>query len=243
MAEKSVFQKNFHLPDAYNYLFHKGLEHESNEIEYSTDKYKSYRSTIKRAKIIILLIEKNLLDDFCQKVWTDGLTPKGKTRIKFLINLIDRFKSEQSESSEDNESDDTSIEETAFAYEDDLQNFLLKNLTKIEKGLTLYSDENGISGEQFVIPGTSRRIDILAKDENNQFVVIELKVSRGHERVIGQILYYQSKIREIFNVDKVRGVIVAKELSEELISACKYLSDIELFEYQLSFSINKHNKS
>ena len=80
-----------------------------------------------------------------------------------------------------------------FAYERDLQNFLSKNLFVIEPGLRLYEDE-GINGIEFDVGG--RYIDILAMDKNNDYVVIELKVSRGYDRVVGQILRYMAWIEK-----------------------------------------------
>jgi endonuclease len=65
---------------------------------------------------------------------------------------------------------------TAFAYERDLRNFLSKNLHVIEKGLSLYEQEE-IKGIEF--PAGGRFIDILAVDSKGGYVVIELKVSRG----------------------------------------------------------------
>ena len=84
----------------------------------------------------------------------------------------------------------TEIQESAeavtpseFAYESDLRDFLAKNLSIIEPDLRLYQDE-GITGIEFPVGG--RFIDILAVDVNGHFVVIELKVSRGYDRVIGK---------------------------------------------------------
>jgi RecB family endonuclease NucS len=74
-----------------------------------------------------------------------------------------------------------------FAYEHDLQSYLAKNLHRIEPGLRLY-DEEEISSLEF--PAGDRYIDILAVDAQGNFVVIELKVSRGYDRVIGQLLRY-----------------------------------------------------
>ena len=120
-----------------------------------------------------------------------------------------------------------------FAYEKDLQSFLVKNLNLIEDGLVLYKDEE-ITGVEFPVGG--RFIDILAIDKNNNYVVIELKVSKGYERVIGQLLRYMGWIEknQIDKGQKVRGVIIAKEISEDLILACSKISDVKLFEYELS---------
>lgn len=80
----------------------------------------------------------------------------------------------------ENEKDGPEVSE--FAHETDLKNFLSKNLTFIEDGLVLY-DEEGISGIEF--PSGGRFIDILAKSKDDSLVVIELKISRGYDRVVG----------------------------------------------------------
>ncbi|MBK9718828.1 MAG: DUF91 domain-containing protein [Saprospiraceae bacterium] len=233
------YNKNFSFFDAYDFLKANGLEHEYEEIKNSSDKFKSYSSTLRRAKIVSLVRVKNLLDDFCTSVWTSGLTDKGKLRIKFFENLVFRFNSDQEgTNSEDEEEEENAKEESEFAYEKDLQKYLVKNLSIIEKGLKLYQAD-GIDGEEFYVPGTSRRIDILATDKNNNFVVIELKVSRGYEKVVGQTLFYQSSIKTIFQQNKVRAIIIAREIISELKTATQFLPDFELFEYQLSLTLNK----
>lgn len=125
-----------------------------------------------------------------------------------------------------------------FAYEKDLQNFLAKHLDLIEKGLRLWIDEDGeVNGIEFDVGG--RRIDILAVDTSNNFVVIELKVSKGYDRVVGQLLRYMAWI-ENHHADAgqtVRGVIIAREISEDLRLATKRLEGVQLFEYALSIEL------
>lgn len=129
-----------------------------------------------------------------------------------------------------------------FAYEKDLQNFLAKNLSLIESGLLLYIEEE-ISGIEF--PVGNRFIDILAIDSNNNYVVIELKVSRGYDRVVGQILRYMAWIRKNHAEEsqKVRGIIIAREISDDLLLACSETNNVELYEYNLSITLNKIQKS
>ena len=230
--------KHFSLPVAYDFLKVNGLNNECDEIKNSSDKFKSYSSTLRRAKIITLVRDKNILELFCNSVWPWGLTDKGKNRIKFLENLVLRFKDDQEGVISDEEDEEIIPEEKEFAYEDDLRNYLVRNLSIIEKGLKLY-EANGINGEEYTVPGTSRRIDILAMDKDNKYVVIELKVSRGYEKVVGQTLFYQSSIRTIFKQDIVRAIIVAREITPEIKTATQYLSNIELFEYQLSLTLSK----
>lgn len=232
------YNNNFSLLDAYEFLNAHELEAEKEEIKTSSDKFKSYSSTLRRAKIIALVREKKLLDEFFETVWPSGKTEKGKSRVKFFENLFFRFQNDLKGTYSEDDEENTSREESEFAYEADLQKYLVKNLQVIEKGLKIYQSDD-VVGEEFYIPGTSRRIDILAVDSNNNFVVIELKVSRGYERVVGQSLFYQSSIKTIFKQEKVRVIIIAREITPELKTATHYLPDFELFEYELSLSLTK----
>src|SRR5262249_744493 len=127
-----------------------------------------------------------------------------------------------------------------FAYEADLRNYLAKNLSIIEPGLKLYQDE-GITGVEFDVGG--RRIDILAVDAKGSLVVIELKVSRGYDRVVGQLMRYMAWIQknQAEPGQQVRGVIVAREISDDLLLACSLLAGVQLFEYELSLMLKPVN--
>jgi len=137
--------------------------------------------------------------------------------------------------------EDYESQQTGFAYESDLRDFLAHNLTLIEPGLYLYEDE-GISGIEFPVGG--RYIDILAMDKNNNYVVVELKVSKGYDRVISQLLRYMAWIEanQAESSQKVRGIIIAREISDDLHLAATKVPDIELFEYSLSVTLRKVNK-
>jgi hypothetical protein len=127
---------------------------------------------------------------------------------------------------------------SAFAYESDLRNFLSKNLHVLEAGLRLYEEE-GITGIEFPVGG--RFVDILAVDANGAYVVVELKVSRGYDRAMGQLRRYMGWIAKN-HADPgqaVRGIIVAREISQDLVLACFGLCDVELFEYEMSVSVRK----
>jgi len=123
-----------------------------------------------------------------------------------------------------------------FAYERDLQSYLAKNLEQIEPGLTLYEDELS-SGVEY--PAGRRRIDILAQDKNGALVVVELKVARSYDRVVGQILNYVSWVKEnLADPDqRVRGIIIGRKITEDLQLACLYISDLTLMEYELSVTL------
>ena len=144
----------------------------------------------------------------------------------------------QEEEGEQEGGDDNNEIKSEFAYEKDLQNFLAKNLSLIEPGLSLYYEEE-ISGVEF--PVGNRFIDILAIDDRNNYVVIELKVSRGYDKTVGQILRYIAwlKHNHAEKGQHVRGVIVAREISDDLRLACSEINDVELYEYSLSVSLRK----
>ncbi len=125
-----------------------------------------------------------------------------------------------------------------FAYEHDLRDYLARNLQILEPSLRLYNDE-GITGVEFPVGG--RYIDILAVDVTGGYVVIELKVSKGYDRVVGQLLRYLSWIKKHHAEpgQRVRGIIIAKQISEDLRLACSELPSVSLFEYELSVSVRQ----
>ena len=241
MNHNMEYKRNFSLPAAYQFLQDNRLGDQAIEIKTSSDKFKSYTSTLRRAKIIVLVKHNNLFDRFADEVWPSGKTKKGISRTRFFENLCQRFLDDQEGITQDDDEseEESAVAETQFAYEDDLRNYLANNLHIIEEGLRLYVSDTGEKGIEYLIPNTQRRIDILTIDRSNDFVVVELKVSRGYERTIGQALYYQSMIKNLFKAKKVRVIIIARELSEELRMGTKYLSDFQLFEYQLSLTLNK----
>lgn len=137
----------------------------------------------------------------------------------------------------DDESNDESGKHRKFAFEKDLQNYLIKNLDSIELRLRLYEDEDGqFKGVEF--PAGQRNIDILAVGDDGAFVVIELKVSRAYDRVIGQLLRYMAWVKEnLANDVPVRGIIVASELSDDLKLAASLVPNVKLVEYEISFAL------
>lgn len=144
----------------------------------------------------------------------------------------------QLEGDDDSEEADSPQSTGEFAYEADLKNYLAKNLYQLEAGLRLYEEE-GVTGIEF--PAGGRFIDILALDSNNNFVVIELKVSKGYDRVIGQLMRYMAWIKENMadSNQGVRGAIVARSISEDLKLASSLGPSIEMYEYELSIQLNK----
>ena len=129
-------------------------------------------------------------------------------------------------------------EEATISLERDLENFLLAKLNALEEGLRLYEGE---TGRQFQVQ--SGRIDILAQDKDNNFVVLELKAGTATEAVLAQILAYMADItRELPKGKPVRGIIVAYDFAERLVAASSLLPTIKLMKYKVNFEFEEVTK-
>jgi hypothetical protein len=78
-----------------------------------------------------------------------------------------------------------------FPLESHLRDFIARNLSAVGPGgvkLTLYHDGQGRNGIEY--PTGVGPIDILAVDAQGNFVVFELKLSKGPDSAVGQLLRY-----------------------------------------------------
>lgn len=124
-----------------------------------------------------------------------------------------------------------------FAYECVLRDYCIDHLSDIESGLRLYQD-GAVRGVE--LPAGSGYIDILATDAKGAFVVIELKLSRGHRTVVGQLAEYIGWVTEHFKPKRpVRGIIIAATISAELRRAASILPNVTLATYELGITIAK----
>lgn len=68
--------------------------------------------------------------------------------------------------------------------------------------------------------------------------MIELKVSRGYDRVVGQLLRYMTWVEQNMEIAQpVRGIIVANQITTDLKLASSRVSDVQLIEYEISFKL------
>lgn len=229
-----------HLPlrDAYKFGFENQLESEISDIkEMEIEWDRSYTSTVRRGFVIDLFERHTVLQSFKDIYWSNGNTPEGYRFIRHYKNIKQQYEDFLEGRSSDGATEDEPEPGGEFAYESDLRDFLSKNLGIVESGLELFQDKekNGIE-----YPVEGGRIDILAKDRSGRFVAIELKVSRGRNRTIGQLAYYMGRLDKIFlGAAKSRGIIVAKEISDDLLLACERVPDVSLFEYALKVDLKR----
>lgn len=224
------------LTRAYEYASNHGLEREIGEIRTMEIEWDlSYTSSLRRGYVIELFEAHGLMEEFIQEEWPIGSTSKGESRRKRYLRILDRYRDYLS-GNENEEEQDEDLSEQAFAAESDLRDFLAKNLECIEPGLRIYQ-ENELAGIEYAIEGG--RIDILAVDKDDKFVVIELKLSRGRNKTLGQILFYMGWVDSNLGNGPCRGIVIAREISDDLKLAAQRATGVSLFRYHLKVSVEK----
>jgi predicted DNA-binding transcriptional regulator len=228
------------LKEAYKFAAENGLADEVEKIRAMEIEWDlSYTSTVKRGYIVDALLKRGIFEEFKAKYWPVGDTPWGTSKTKFFLSIRERYEDflRSGEQPESRTEELEEAEEQTFAAESDLRDFLAKNPGCIEKGLRIY-DSEGVAGAEFSIDSGKGRIDLLAVDAAGRFVVIELKLGRGRNRTLGQLLYYMGWIdKHLSKSAPCRGIIIAKDIPDDLVLAVRRVPDISLCKYTLSVSI------
>jgi hypothetical protein len=174
------------------------------------------------------LVKENFPNSKWQKShydWYKSQIKTGKIETGELLNNTDAGENENVANE--------NIAAFAVSLEKDLQNYLSKRLSEIESGLTLIGTEFGTS---------AGFIDILAKDERGNHVVIELKAGKASDAAIGQLLGYIGALMEAEGLVNVRGILVASDFDSRIIYASKVISSIVLLRYSINFNFTSVNK-
>jgi len=149
---------------------------------------------------------------------------------------VDELQKASTEESVEEESIEKGI---TFSFEADLQDHLIRNLEDVEKGLKLYKEYGGRTGNQYVTD--VGRIDILAIDKNGGFVVIELK-RYGSDKSCGQLLRYMGWVKKHLAKDQnVRGIIITRKADDDLRYAASIVGNIKIKEYEVEFTFKDAN--
>lgn len=226
------------LKSAYDFGAEHGLQTQVDEIRDMEIGWNlSYTSTVRRGYIVELFTKHGLLDEFKAKHWALGDSPRGLRECDKYLRIKQRFvEFLEGQAPPPDQVDADEGAEQQFATEADLRDFLAKNLTCIEAGLTLY-DRDGKSGVEF--PVDDGRIDILATDSTKRLVVIELKLGKGRNRALGQLLYYMSWVDKRLSNGSgpCRGIIIAKDIPGELELAVQRVPGVSLYRYKLAVSV------
>jgi hypothetical protein len=130
------------------------------------------------------------------------------------------FNSQSQNSLEEEAPTEEAALETTLSLERDLQEYLSRDLGRLEPGLRLFTDE-GLPGRE--VSTEAGKIDILAKDREDRLVVVELKASKASYGVLGQILSYMASIRNELGAKSIRGIIVAEDFDKDRKQRCQAL--------------------
>jgi RecB family endonuclease NucS len=157
-------------------------------------------------------------------------------------------KTETVAATQENDEEASSIEDIISTEENDtgfmplekhLEEYIMKNWDIVDFGekLSLYREDDGTPGQQYMTDVGI--IDILAKDAQGNFVVIELKRAESKYHVLGQVLNYMTWVQKnlALNNEKVRGMIVVGKADNTLKSAIEQVSDkVILKEYRIKMT-------
>lgn len=139
-------------------------------------------------------------------------------------------------------STDATVEDpSAFALEEHLEDFLVKNWSNTEFGKDhdIY-EEDGEKGQQYQTDTGPLDILAISKDKKH-LLVVELKKGRASDAVVGQALRYMSYVQEELAEEgqTVLGVIVAHEDDARIRRALTMTPSISFYRYQVSFKLVK----
>ena len=222
---------------AYDFASLHGLERQANEIRNMVIEWDaSYTSSLRRGYIVALFENHGLLEQFKDEFWPFGKTEGGAAKQRRYL----RIKAQYEAFLGGRGADPTGGEETSptehheFALEAHLRDFLARNLDRIEPGLRIYESPDH-SGIEYPVEGG--RIDLLAVDRNGKYAVIELKLSRGRNKTLGQLLYYMGWVDKHLGNAPCRGWIIVSEITDDLSIAVSRANGITLAKYRMSFAI------
>jgi hypothetical protein len=108
--------------------------------------------------------------------------------------------------------------------ERNLEDFIVHQLEAIEPGLHLVK-------RQLSTP--AGRLDLLCKDADGNYVVVELKRTQGTDQVIGQVLRYMGWLREAHPTEKVRGIVIVAKKDQALSYALMAVPNVQVKEFKL----------
>jgi len=226
----------FPLREAYPFAEAQGLGVAAAEIhDLEMEWERGYGSTVRRGRMIQLLEQNGLMEKFIAKCWPAGASPSGEARRRRCLRWADEYN--RFLLGDDTNDDEPAEEETSsleFALEAHLRDFLAKNLNQVEPGLKLL-EQDGRSGVEFSVDGG--RVDILAIDRKGQYVAIELKLTQGRNKALGQLLYYMGWIDRNLGRGPCRGIVIASEISDALEIAVSRAPGVSLFRYKMNFSL------
>lgn len=191
-----------------------------------------------RNNYLLLQIKKELFSD---TTFVEYVENENYLNNDFFYDFLYFCFPKDSTTSKTPEAEEESIEKSWEVLEDYYQKIIHKNFNKLFPALR-YADEdiqNEKSGKYDT--GEIGEMDFLCLDNNNNYVVIELK-KKGTDKTVGQICRYMGWVLENLAVDnqKVLGLIVLEDKDVKLEYALKVVPNIKLKEIEIDLKIKDY---
>ena len=170
-----------------------------------------------------------------RQAWKLEFTPKEVLLIRPDANGNTAYADKLVELQDERETEELGIDkdescEITFGLEKDLQAVLRDNIEQLEQGLVIVDG----GAEETTKAG---RPDILARDDDGNLVIIELKAGRAPSGSVEQVLSYMTAVKEE-NGKSVRGLIIAGAFSDRIIFAARAIPNLNLVTYSFQFSFS-----
>lgn len=125
--------------------------------------------------------------------------------------------------------------------EAELRDIISENIEVLEKGLVLLEKERYIPNSL----GTNGFVDLYARDEKGNHVIIELKKSKGSSReAIHEVIKYVEGVKGFLGVknEEIRVIVASTDWSELLIPLSRFVQDSKIYVLGLQIEIDEFGK-
>ena len=126
------------------------------------------------------------------------------------------------------------ITDEGNANEKFMEDILIENLWMIEEGLEFVKRQKRVK---------TGYIDILAKDKNKKYVVIEIKKGDDDSSALGQIIGYMAALKEKLKISRnmIRGIIYCQKATERIQFATEFIEGLSYVTYEIKTSEKQRN--
>jgi endonuclease len=241
----------FRMEEAYAFAAAKGYAEEVSRIRALAihPELRVAASRVRKGHLVELLESKGLMRDFAAAHWPAYGQPSADRRRAAFLQAKRRNERlfadglpvlpEVDPIGEPEDQDEDVADAASFALESQLRDFIADNLPRLAVGgarLKLFRDSANRSGIEY--PTAVGPIDILAVDASGRFYVFELKLERGPDRAMGQLMRYMGWVSlNLAGSQTVLGVIVASSIDAKLRYAAAVNPNVRLLEYEVEFRL------
>ena len=181
------------------------------------------------------LVAEGKLQDIFRKCGTEGfnITKLDPSEAQQVLALV--------EAESQGEQEDVAVRSGSHldrSIEIHLEKWLVDHWSQVDFGskLRLYQEDGESVGQQYDTKSVGR-IDLLCEDlDSGALVVVELKMGRQSDAVMGQLARYMSWVKEhLADGRDVQGIVLTPEYDDKLRYAAKAIPGCRLLRYETSF--------